>query len=92
LCLTLRHALRYSRFRYGEGSFAKHKAEAAAGGVNWQQLAFSSLASDVDEPDDLYRLLDEVEANPNYHGGKTYAVLFDGDLAGRIRAMVDGSN
>ncbi len=80
------------RFCYGEGSFSKHKAEAVAGGVHWQQLVFPSLALDVDEPNDLCRLLNELESNPDYRNGKTYSVLFDGDLASRVRAMVDGLN
>ncbi|MFQ6019965.1 MAG: hypothetical protein ACE5KW_04335, partial [Dehalococcoidia bacterium] len=44
-------------FRFGRGSFTAHRREANARGVPVRVLRISSLASDVDSPEDLLDLL-----------------------------------
>jgi 2-phospho-L-lactate guanylyltransferase len=45
-------------FRFGELSFQAHKREAAARRIEVRVLHLDSLANDIDEPDDLRRLLE----------------------------------
>jgi 2-phospho-L-lactate guanylyltransferase len=44
------------QFRYGEGSFALHRAEAARLGLPVQVIRSPSLGLDIDEPEDLAAL------------------------------------
>ncbi len=44
-------------FRFGERSFQAHKREAAARGLPARVLRIESLANDIDEPEDLRRLV-----------------------------------
>jgi len=46
-------------FRFGELSFQAHKREAAARRIEARVLHIDSLANDIDEPDDLRRLLEQ---------------------------------
>lgn len=75
------------RFCYGQDSFSQHKAAAVACGAHWQALTIPSLTLDIDTPDDLPRLLDELARNPDYHDSHTYAVLFKSKLASRVRLL-----
>jgi 2-phospho-L-lactate guanylyltransferase len=45
-------------FRFGELSFQAHKREGAARRIEARVLHSDSLAKDIDEPDDLRRLLE----------------------------------
>jgi 2-phospho-L-lactate guanylyltransferase len=58
--------------RFGPGSAARHREAAEAAGVPLRELALPSLAVDLDEPDDVHRLLATTEG-----GAATRRVLAD---------------
>ncbi len=46
------------RFRYGKGSFEKHLATAAQGGIQSAVVELPGASLDIDEPQDLQRLIE----------------------------------
>jgi len=66
---------------FGPGSFARHRAQAAARGLACRRLHLSGLALDIDEPSDLALLVQRTGGLPRY------AFLEQHDLqpAGAIR-------
>jgi 2-phospho-L-lactate/phosphoenolpyruvate guanylyltransferase len=51
---------------FGPGSFARHLAHAAARGIECHVRNLSGLALDIDEPDDLTRLMAHKRGSPRY--------------------------
>lgn len=51
---------------FGPGSFARHRAQAAAAGIACRTLELPGLALDIDEPHDLRDLMQRTRGNPRY--------------------------
>jgi 2-phospho-L-lactate guanylyltransferase len=51
---------------FGPGSFARHLAQAKAGGLDCRVVELAGLARDVDEPRDLLALLAAKRGDPAY--------------------------
>ena len=52
--------------RFGPGSFARHRTQAAGAGIACRTVRLPGLGLDVDEPHDLYELMRHTHANPRY--------------------------
>lgn len=51
---------------FGFGSFARHRAQAAAAGIAYRTLELPGLGLDIDEPRDLRDLMQRTRGNPRY--------------------------
>jgi 2-phospho-L-lactate guanylyltransferase len=60
-------------FRFGPGSAEKHRAEARQRGVAVHALETSTLAFDVDTPQDFYRYLAVEEGLASIHEAEALA-------------------
>jgi len=70
-------------FCYGAGSFAAHKAQAAARGIDCAVWPSARMAIDIDYPDDLFRFI----ATQHYVDTATGRYLRQSAIVGRLQAM-----
>jgi len=75
-------------FCYGAGSFAAHKAQAAARGIDCTVWPSARMAIDIDYPHDLFRLI----ATQHYVDTATGRYLQQSAIAARLQAMAAVAN
>jgi hypothetical protein len=78
-------------FRYGNQSFAHHRAACEASGTGFKVIELPSLQLDIDTPRDLQQLLQRCQCD-DLVNTKTCGVLAEYGVANRLRQMCLGGD